>query len=814
MNGILQDFVFAMRSLRKNPGFAVISVLVLALGIGANVAIFSLVDEIWLRPMPVPHSERLIRIFTSDRGSEGVVARGYSSYPDFQSIRQTTKSLSGVASLEKRGAQLDTGAENRLVVAAVVSGNFFDVLGPVPAAGRTFTETEAGSPGVRVVMLSHPFWRQQFHADPELPGRTILLDRQQVLVAGILPRGFRGTEALSVPDVWIPVDTWIALTGDRFRWTSRGSRDHEVFARLRPDATLDRARAELDLIGTRLERAFPATNVGRRMTLEPERESHGRAVARLSSILLGIAALVLTIACANVATLLLARAEYRRAELATRVALGATRARLVRQMVSETALLALLAGMAALLLGSYLIVLLARALTDLSFRAQVDAHMSVRVLVFAGSAGALSLLLFGLLPAWQASGAAPMNALKRRGASDGESHARLRSSLVVAQVALSLALAVSGVLMVRSLLRARASDPGFDAHQNMLVLELVPGFGTKEADAQHAFVDEARRRIEGLRGVVGTAVGMRIPFGLSGSGATRRVFAGGAVAAGADGLPIHFDPVSDRFFDLLGTRVVRGRAIDARDVRDQARVIVVNQTMARRLWPGADPVGRRLRLDRPEGNESEVVGVAQDSVSTDLSEASTPFFYTPMTPDDYSELTLIVKTRADPSPLAAVVRRTLRGLNRDVPIIYLASMREHMRIATMDQRLATGLIVGLGAMGLFLAAVGLYGLMAFLVGRRTREIGIRLALGARPRAIFEMVISRALFLTGAGVAAGAVGAVIAARALRSFLFGVGPGDPGAFIAGVFILLAAAVAAAIVPALRATRVDPAEVLKCE
>ena len=815
MNGILQDLRYALRTLAKSPGFAAIAVATLALGIGANVAIFSLVDEIWLRPMPVPDRERLVRIFTSNPSSEGVVAEGYSSYPDFLDIRASAKTLSAVGAFEGRGAQLDTGRENKLIRAAVVSNNFFEVLEPVPARGRVFRESELSAPGTRVVMLSYPFWRQQFQADPAVPGGTIVLDRQQVSVAGILPRGFRGTEPGLVPDVWIPMTTWSELTGERGRLAARAHRDYEIFARLAPGATLPQAAAELDLISGRLSREYAATNAGRKLSVQLESRSRGGDAARMSRLLLSLSGLVLLIACANVAGLLLARAEHRRQELATRVALGAGRLRLMRQLLAETALIAALAAPAALAVGGYLIDWLPGLLPALGFSSQVDAHMSGRELLAAGVSALASLFVFGLLPAWQASGTAPMQALGQRGSSGGVARARVRSALVVGEIALSLVLTVSGGLLVRSLVNAQKADPGFNAHQNLLVLELVPAFGTHGEGADRAFIDEARRRLDALPGVAGTAAALRVPFGLSGGGATRKVFLPGARgAAETEGIPIHYDPVSDRFFDLVGTRLLAGRAIEARDVATQARVLVVNQTMARRYFAGRDPIGQAVRLQAREGPEYRVIGVSEDSVNADLAEEPAPYMYTPLEADDYSEVALAVKTRGDASSMAAEVRRVLHDVNRDVPVIYLATLSEHMRLATNGQRMTAGLIVSLGALGLLLVGIGLYGLMSFLVSRRTREIGIRLALGAPPRAVLEMVLGQAFRLTGAGIALGAAGAFLAARALRSLLYGVPPGDVASFAAGMAVVAAVACAATLLPGRRAARVDPATTLRSE
>ena len=814
MASLAQDLRYALRTLLKSPGFSAVAVATLALGIGANVAIFSLVDEIWLRPMPVPHANRLVRIFTSNPTSDGVIAQGYSSFPDFLDLQASAKTLSGVAALERRGAQLETGRENRLVSAAVLSNDFFDVLAPTPALGRTFRRAEVERGDALAVMLSYPFWWQQFGGDRSLPGRTIVLDRQAVLVTGVLPRGFRGTEPTSVPDVWIPVATWVRLTGDREKLSARGFRDYELFARLRPGVSLSAAVDEVAAVASALGRQFPATNAGRTMTASFESQSRGDSVRRLSATLLAIAALVLLIACANVASLLLARSESRRHELALRVALGASRTRLVRQMVSETALLAALAAVAAVAVGSFVVDLLPRLLPDLGFSARIDPHMTSRVIAFAGAATLVSLALFGVLPAWQASGAAPVGALRER-TLPGAARARARSVLVAAQVAVSLVLTVGAGLLVQSLVNAQNANPGFDAHRNMLVLELVPGFGVQGSDAERAFTEEARRRLEALPGVSGTAAGMRIPFGLSGSGARMKVFfPESGTAPGGEGIPISWDPVSDRFFEVLGTRILSGRAIDARDVQSQRRVVVVNQTMARRFWPGRDPVGRRIRLRSRDGEPYEVVGVAENSVNAELGEDPAPYLYAPMGPNDYGELMLAIRTSADPALLADAVRRTLRDVHRDVPIIYLATLAEHMRLATSHQRMAAGLVVSLGGIGLALAAVGLYGLLSFLVGRRTREIGIRLALGARPMSIFELVIGRALVLSAIGLLAGAAVSVAATRAIRSFLFGVGPGDPLAYAAGVAVLVAVTCAAAFVPAYRAMRVDPATALRTE
>src|SRR5208337_3742938 len=520
MSGLLQDFRYALRQLSTNLGFTVVAVLTLALGIGVNVATFSFVDELWLHPMPVREANRVVRIFTSNPSSQGEIERGYSSYPDFLDLRANSKTLAGLAALDNRGAQVDDGVQNRLVSAAVVSSNFFDVLETTPALGRTFTEKEFQNSQAPSVVLSYPFWRQQFNSDSTIPGRTITIDSQPVTVLGVLPRGFRGSEPGMVPNLWIPMPTWQQLTGERERQAIRGSRDYELFGRLREGVSLQQARAELGTLAAALVSSYPGTNTGRRMTMAREEETRG-GLANIGLALLGIAALVLLVACANVAGLLIARGEYRRKEIATRLALGASRGKVIRQLLTETALLAAVATVAALLLGNFVLNELPNLLPQSSFPIAVDAHLNLRALLFALAIGMTSLFLFGLVPALHATNVAPAAVLKQSGAQTGVGRRMLRSALIVTQVALSLVMVVCSGLLARSVIKALALDPGFNAHQNLLVMELVPAFGTKSEEDNMAFVREARRRLQALPGVTATTTAMRFPFGMSGGGATR-----------------------------------------------------------------------------------------------------------------------------------------------------------------------------------------------------------------------------------------------------------------------------------------------------
>ncbi len=811
---LFQDVRYGIRQLRHNPGFTFVAIITLALGIGVNTAVFSLVDEIWLRPRPVPHPERVVRIFTSNPTSGGVIERGQSSYLAYYYVTQGVKSFSGVAFLQGRGALFYTRDESRLLDVAVISDNFFDVLEPQAAAGHVLTAREARSPAALAVMISYPFWKDQFNEDPTLAGRTIVLNGKHVTVAGILPRGFRGTDPVVIPNIWIPMSTWSELTGERSTLATGWSNPSDLFGRLRPGATVHQANSELGVVAARLARDHPQTNTGRKMICLRESQAQGEGVQGFSLILLAISGLVLLIACANVASLMIARAEHRKHEFSMRAALGASPQRLLRQLLTEASLLGTAATAAALVIGIWVDASLPKLLPnmEMGFTTAIDTHLTARVLWFSIGVGLLSVFAFGAIPARQGSRNSMIGSLKQQGRG-GTARSSIRSVLVAAQVAISLVLVAASGLLVRSLMTAQAANPGFDAHQNMLVLDFATDFKTPEA--YRAFVQEARNRIEAIPGVLGTAVAMRVPFGLSGSGANRKVFFAGATGSAAtEGIPIRYDPVGDNFFQMMGTRILRGRPIDAHDLQIGAHIIVINQTMAQRFWPGRDPIGQYVRLGKPGGDQYEVIGIAQDCVNAQFVEPPTPYFYTPMQLSDYGELEMVVKTAPDPSGLAVPVRRTLLDLDPGFTMIYINTLREHVRGAMAQERIGAELVAALGLLGLLLAAVGLYGLTSYFAGSRTQEIGIRMALGAERSGILKLVIGQGLKLALIGVAIGIAGALALARFLASLLYGVKPTDPPTFIAVSLILIAVALVACYVPARRAAKVDPMVALRYE
>lgn len=812
MATLIQDLRYGLRVLRNSPGFATIAILTLALGIGVNLAIFSFVDELWLRPMPVPQPDRLVRIFTSSSTSHGEIERGHTSYPDFQDLRGA-RNLSGVALLQRRGAFYDDGSQNRLQLAAVLSDNFFEVLQPSPALGRTFTEAELRNGEARVVVISYPFWRRAFNSDPGIVGRSIVLNRQSVVVLGVLPRGFRGTVPTMVPDVWIPLSTWLQMSPDeRQSQTDRTFRSYEIFGRLRDGVTLQQARTELSAIAGGLAQSYPKENGGRKMTMLSEKDARGGGIASLGLILLAVAGFVLLIACANVAGLLIARGEYRRREIATRIALGGSRARIVRQLLTETVILAVAGGAAALVLGHAVIKAIPALMPQTSVPVGVDAFLGRRELLMAAVTVVVSLFLFALIPALLSTRLAPVTGLKLHGTEPGRARVFARSALVVSQVALSLVLVVCTGLLVLSFRNGLNLDPGFNAHQSMLIADFSPGM---KSDAETVrIMQDLRQRLEALPGVTGTTLAQRVPFGMSFGGVTHKVFAAPSLGSEREGVPINYAPVGDHYFEILGTRIVRGRAIDRHDVESRSHVMVLNQQMAARFWPNQDPIGQLLRLDKPDGEEYEVIGVAEDGKYNDIQEDTMPYFFVPMSPSNYGEVALAVKTSGDPAALAMPFRQTLRSLNPNAPILDLVTMRDHIREALYIQSATSRMIGGLGLLGLILVAVGIYGLMSFLVGKRTQEIGVRLALGSQPSAIFRLMVRYVLRLAVMGVLLGTAAAIAAGRALRGLLVGVGPANAAVFAAAIVILLIMAFLAALLPAVNAMRVSPVVALREE
>ena len=811
MEAFIKDLRYGFRSLAKTPTLTLVAILSLAIGVGSNVAIFSFVDALWLRPLPVGDSASLVSVFTSDSEANREVARGESSYPDYLDISSQSKSFRSLAALERRGALLDIGTETLQVTASVVSENFFSTMQVSPRFGRAFVERDSAS-GLRAVLLSHGFWTRQFNADAALVGHTIVLDNQEVVVLGILPPGFHTSGTTTPPDIWVPMSTWNALVQDDQRLTRRARRTFEIYGRLQPGVNLRTASAELQTIAGRLEQDFPQSNAGRKMSVEFESATAGTWGRQVSVMLLGIGLLVLLIACANVSSLLVARAERRQKEIATRIALGGTRTQLARQLLAEGLLLTAFGLVAALLAASWLVPALRSMLPLSAWASGVEAQVDLRALIFACVAGGTSMLFAGVIPALSSTNLNVIDALKQTGNQPRLRGTWLRNAIVIGQVALSLVIMASASLLVRTVLKMQAIEPGFESNGNLVIMEVIPSFTSRSSAELRAYATDARRAMAEVAGTQRTAAALRIPLGDSGGGRKIAVFTERELAdINSPGRSILMTMVSDGYFETIGTRLLRGRGFAEQDISQERPVIVINRSLAEMLWPNEDAVGKHVRLGKRDAQQFEILGVAEDGRYNRLTENPGPYLYMPLT-SEFGEFDLIASTSPDASTMLPVLREHVRALDRTVPVINATTIREHLRNSVEEQRTSARLVSALGLLGLMLAAIGLYGLMSFVVGSRLHEIGIRMAVGASQSRIFVLVIGRALRLAAIGIIVGIGGSVVAVRVLRGLLYGISVFDGLSFSVAILLLLLAALFAALLPALRATRVDIINVLR--
>jgi predicted permease len=816
MGSFIQDLRYGARMLMKQPGVTLIAMLTLALGIGMNTAIFSLINTVLLRPMAVAQPERLARIYL--RGSQGT------SFPNYRDLAAGNQVFSELAGHAVMRLNLGQGEAMTKVGGELVTGNYFAALGVRPMIGRTFgTETDGAAGAHPVAVVSHGFWRRKFNADPALVGQSITLNGQKFTVIGIMPEGFRGTWPLAVaPEVWVPVTMQPSLFPGANRLEDRAWVWFDVFGRLKPDVSLAQAQAAVVSQARRLAESYPEQNRGlERTELLPIDAIRGASFMQAISVfagLLGVSVgLVLLIACANVANLLLARAASRRQEVAIRLAMGATRWRLLRQLLTESLLLALGGGVAGCLLAIWLMGLArsfrppAEVPVPLEFNPTLDA----RTLGFTLLVTLLAGVLFGLAPAWQASKSALVPLLKEGQGAIGGRVARfsLRNILVIGQVAVSMVLLICAGLFLRSLGRAQIIDPGFETERMLTVqLDLEPG-GYNEARGR-AFYLQLLDQVERTPGVQSVTLAEIIPLTLS--SATARVAVEGHESPDGNYHEIDGNSVGPRYFETMGIPIVAGREFDRRDTEGAPPVIIVNETMARRFWPNENALGRRLRFLTMNNNFSpylEVVGIVKDSKYRTLGEEPQSFSYAPALQNYRQQTTLHVRTLGEPGRLRSAVRESALSLDKSL-LVEVKVMRENLALALLPARIAVSLLGALGLLGLSLAVVGIYGVISYAVSQRTSEIGLRMALGAQPGAILRLVIGHGMKLTLLGLGLGAAAALALTRFLISLLVGVSPTDPLTFVTLAVVVSLVALLACYIPARRATRVDPVVALRRE
>ncbi len=815
MQTLLQDLRFAIRILAKAPGFTAVAVISLALGIGVNTTIFSLINGVLFRPLPRVKEPAALVWF-----------RAPASYPDYEDFRDQNDVFSGISALSGTSEfSLSQGGQPELVKGEFVSANYFSVLGVDISTGRAFLpEEDRLADAQPVVVLSYGLWQRRFGGDPNLIGGSVSLNGLTFTVVGVAPQGFVGAEATLPRDLWAPMAIYPRLNPppagkgdvvpDRLR--DRGTDSLNLIARLKPGVTRAQAQAAMTAIVARLPKERYHQTIDERLravellTVSGGLDPRDRAGALpISALLQAIVSLVLFTACANIAGLLLARSSLRRREIGIRQALGASRARIVQQLLTEGLLLSLLGALAGLLVAMWAKGLLI-SLVSATPIAALDLRLDYRVLAFTFSASLLAGLVFGLAPALQASKPDLIPALKNEAAGKGYRRSRLRNAFVISQTALSVILLIGSGLFIRSLLNARTINPGFKV-EGGLMATLDPGLLRYNEEQGQEFFRQAVERVESLPGVERASLMLFVPLGLSfgqrgvyveGQNGSRNVTTTG------------FNIVGPRYFQTMGIPVMRGREFTSRDRAGAQRVVMINETLARRLWPGEDPIGKRLRLGGPSGPEAEVIGLAGDGKYATIGENARPYIYQPLLQSYSSKMTLVVRTTGNPEALSAAIRERIQSLDPNLPVAQITTLAGQVDFALFPARLGAALLGAFGLLALGLAATGIYGVIAYSVSQRTQEFGIRMALGADGADVRRLVLREGLKVVLIGVTAGLALSLAAARLIAGFLYGVGANDPLTFVGVALLLTAVALLACYLPARRATKVDPMVALRVE
>lgn len=808
LDALRLDLKYSIRNLARSPAFVLVSVLSLAFGIAGATLLFGIINAAVFRPMPHttdPHE--LVVLYTVD----SLGAHGSWSYPAAADLREQAGALEDAAAVASRQLTLSTASgAAREIPGEIVSENYFDLLGVRMVHGRGFIADDAESEW-RVAVIGYNMWQREFGGEPDVLGRALLIDGRDHTIVGVAPAGLPGHDSPIVLDLWVPL-------GQEAR-DRRGHWGFALFGRLRDGVGIEQARAQADLIAERFASDYPeawrdSRGEPYRIAVRPERESrvppdHRAQAIGVAAMLIAIVTLVLLVACSNVANLQLTRARRRRREIAMRLALGAARRRLVGQLVTESVLLAGLAGTLGLLVVHWLTLLVARGGWPISGPVALDFGVDGRVVAFSLLMTAISAIAFGVAPALQASRPDLMPAL--RGQEEGGRSRRfsLRNLLIIAQVAGSLVLVVGAMLLLRSLQHVRNTDLGFEP-RNVAVLPLDLSQRQYGEETSRRFYADLSERLRALPGVEAVAMARTIPLG------REHMFQPDAAPEGYEAAPgeqlqVRYDIVSPAYFDLVGIPFIRGRDFRPADAAGTPHVIIVNRAFAERFWPGEDPIGRRVSL---EGDAAEVVGIVRNARYYDIADEAALHFWLPFGQSFSHAMTVHVRTSGDPRPLLPALREEVRAIDGLLPVVEADLMEIIVAGATLPQRIMSMVFGAAGAVGLGLAMLGIYGVMAYAVSQRTHEIGVRIALGAHPKNVVMMVVREGLGLSGVGLAVGLLLAAILAQLLRAVLFGVSPLDPVSLGGGLFLLALASVGASLPAALRAARVDPVKSLRAE
>jgi putative ABC transport system permease protein len=808
MGSLLRDLKFSVRSLLKHPGFTAVVVLTLALGIGANTTIFSTVDALILHPFSFPNQDRLVVVWEQNR-AVGTV-RGSVAPGNFTEWRDQNQVCEELVAIQQKYFDVSDGSHPERFPGYGVTHGFFEALGVKAARGRTLLPQDSEPGHEQVVVLKHSFWQQHLGSDPDIVGKTINLNRKQFTVVGVMPADFN--YPYNGGEMWAP------LVFDREEQQDRGDHYLRVMGLLKPGVSVAQAQSGLHDIAQRAQQQFPKTNSGRDASVVTLTDDAVRGARTGVPIIMGAVVFVLLIACANVANLLLVRAASRQRETAVRLALGASRLRLIRQALTESALLGLLGGALGLLISIWAIAALARGIPE-GFSRFIPGwtHLGINftVLAFTFGLSMLAGMVAGLAPVWHSTKTNLNEALKAGGRSDSgtSSHNRLRSVLVVSEVALSLVLLIGAGLMVRSFVEMLRADLGIKP-ENVLALQISLSRESYEDKSKKiAFYEQLLARVGVLPGVVKAGAVNIVPFSSGDDSSTFQIIGRPPFPQGQEPDP-QVRVTTPDYFEAIGTALRRGRLFSAQDDANATRVVLINEAFARKFLPGQEPIGQRINFGGGEKETQEIIGVVADVKNDDVDEAVDPIAYSPYAQNPWSTMSLVIRGTQDPTRLASAVRSEVQALDPNLPVSNIKPVRQMIDERISPKRLMTYILGVFALIALLLASVGIYGVMSYAVTQRTREIGVRMALGAQAVDVLKLVIKNGMTMALVGVAIGLAGAYALTRLLANLLFKVAPTDLVTFAAVSVSLMVVALIACYVPARRATKVDPLVALRYE
>jgi putative ABC transport system permease protein len=814
MHTLRNDLRFTLRQLRKSPSFALTTIFTLALGIGAATGIFSLVNAVLLRPLPFPHSDRLMQL-RHEEHVDGAVASRSISYPDFFDWRAQNHSFSAMAAYRDTQYILTNAGEAQNLQGDTVSYEFFRVLGIHPALGRDFNASDE-KPGQRVVMLSRQLWENSFGSRPDIAGQTIVLSGKGYTVAGVMPAGFTFPIQNPAPAFWVTLASdAVSSDGDHPPTESRGEDMLTIVGRLNPGVAVEQARAEMSVIDRNLAAQYPDTN--KRYTgadVKPELEALVGDTRPALRILFAAVCLLLLIACANVAGLLLARTSRRRGEIALRAALGASRGEILRQLLFESLVLSFLGGVLGLALSTIFLKGTLRFLPQRLPRLD-SITVDPTVLGFTLLASLLTGLVFGVFPAWVMSRLDPAMALRdgTRSVTTGRGQHRLHSTLVIVETALGMLLLLGSGLFIRSFVRTLSVDPGFE-QRNVLTAAVNYPDTTDYANKVVRFYDQLLPTLSALPGVKSAAAGWPLPFSDSQIGVDFQ--AEGHPTSEGDRPVEHVTIVTPNFFNTLRIPILRGRDFAAQDSSTAPRVVIVSESFARKYFPGENAIGKHLTAGLSDGVHkdapSEIIAIVGDVKLHSLTHEAPPMFYLPLSQAGITGPSLVVRTAGDPSAIIPSVREQVNSVDHSVPIYHIAALGDLLSDAVTAPRFTMLLLTSFAVMALLLSAVGLYAVLAYMVAQRTNEMGLRMALGAQRGDVLGLILKRGLRLAGIGLILGLAASALLTRFVSSLLFGVRAFDPVTYLAVSALLVVIALLASTAPALQAARVDPIRTLR--